>query len=97
MPRYVTYKGRTSALVFAACGVLAGDTFATKMVRAYTACAMATLARMHPSIRIVMVVDDVGLTCVGQPSQVVRCLVPACAQLDDLVGSQLHARLAGEI
>ena len=42
---------------------------------------MARLARAHPSVRIVMVVDDVGLTCVGQPHQVARGLVPASAEL----------------
>ena len=79
---------------FAARGIPAGDTYATKLVRAYTAIAMARLAVAHPSVRIVMVVDDVGLTAVGQPRKAVQAIIPACAELAAIVDGASHVPLA---
>ena len=95
-PRNIALGCRTTQAWYAKKDIPAGDTFATKLVKAHDLCALARLAAAWDPWRIVLVVDDFGISATGARCELATNVPQACAQLARVVQDEIGCVLAEE-
>ena len=95
-PRYITLGCRATQACYARKGIPAGDTFATKLVKAHVLGALTRFAAKWDPWRIVLVVDDFGISATGARGELATKLPQACAQLARVAQQEIGCVLADE-
>ena len=81
-------------MLFAKCGLPAGDAFNDVFVKAYALTAFDGFVARHPSVQLCSFVDDDTLTCSGREEDVLDNLAAAGADFFEVLSGELKVELS---
>ena len=95
-PRYLALGSHTATPAYGRTGILGGDTFATRFVKAHRLASSGPFASSSAPWRVVIVADDFGIAATGTRMGLFERVPTVCSMLAKLVARDDGCTLAHE-